>query len=113
LVQALRGAGKTEEQIATQIGERGVAVETLKRAFAHELATGKERIHAICMMGIVNAMLRGEAWACCFYAKTQMGFREKSDVNLTGAVKHEHSNIERLAAELDLIAARTGKTPVS
>jgi hypothetical protein len=28
-------------------------------------------------MGIVKAMLAGEAWALCFVAKTQLGWREK------------------------------------
>lgn len=94
LVLALRGTGLTEEQIASQIGPRGVAVETMKKAFQHELDTGKAKIDGICVTGIVKAMQAGEAWALCFYAKCRMQWRERTAIEVTGPdggpVQSEH-----------------------
>ena len=112
LVLALRGAGFSHEDIAGQLRPGGVSVDTLTRHFPHELATGIAKINGIAVTNLVQAMQRGEAWAICFWMKTRMGWREKSDVNVNATVRHENSNLEDLAAELDRIAARTGAAAV-
>lgn len=77
LVSILAGIFKHED-IASQIGPRGIDPKTLRQHFPHELEAGKSRVDALCAQGIVKAMQAGEAWALCFYAKTRMGWRERS-----------------------------------
>jgi len=56
---------------------RGINRETLVKYFAEELASGKARIDAICIQGLVQKMQAADLGALCFYAKTRMGWREK------------------------------------
>ena len=103
----------SQDDIARLIGDKGIHVDTLREHFAHELAVGRPRADALCCNGLMRKMQAGDLGAICFYAKTRMGWREKSDVNLTGNVKHEHSNLTELRAELDRIASRSGAGTVS
>jgi hypothetical protein len=76
-VLVMSACGKTQNQIAPVIGD-GLTDDTLRQHFARELAIAKDKLDGICMTGIAKAMQTGEAWALCFYAKTRMGWREKS-----------------------------------
>jgi hypothetical protein len=79
MVSVMAAVGVTHENIATIIGPRGITVKTLRKHFTHELTIGKTKLDGICVSGIARAMQSGQAWALCFWAKTRMGWREKSD----------------------------------
>ena len=113
LVLALRGAGFSHEDIAGQLRPGGVSADTLTRHFPHELATGVAKINGIAVTNLVKAMQNGEAWAICFWMKTRMGWREKSDTNLRfvdeeGKDRDLSTAKQELIAEVARIAARTG-----
>jgi len=47
----------------------------------------REELKDICEVSIFKAMAAGEAWACCFFAKTQMrdrGYIERQEVSTSG-----------------------------
>lgn len=69
--------GFTHAEVALCIGARGISEPTLRKHFEYELTAGVARINALCTRGIVGAMMKGQAWALCFWAKTRMGWREK------------------------------------
>ena len=85
-VLVMTAAGIKQEDIAACIGSRGIDAKTLRKHFAHELSIGVAKVNALCSQGIVKAMQSGEAWALCFWAKTRMGWREKST--------HEHQMLD-------------------
>jgi hypothetical protein len=109
LVKALKATGKTHEQIASVIHD-GIDTKTLEKHFALELKTAKTFLDGLATSKIVEAMQRGEAWALCFYAKTQMGWREKADVNLSGTVKLTTDVYEAFERDVARIAERNGTT---
>lgn len=74
----------SQDDIARLVGEKGVSVDCLRDHFQHELAVGKARTDAICCNGLIRKMQSGDLGAICFYAKTRMGWREKSEMALTG-----------------------------
>ena len=77
LVTALAGM-LSHEDIASLIGPPGgIHLSTLKKYFPDELASGRARVDAICIQGLVRKMQSGDLGALCFYAKTRMGWREK------------------------------------
>lgn len=77
IVVAMSASGKTQEQIGPCIG-KGLSDDTLRKHFPRELAIAKDSLDGICVTGIAKAMKKGHSWALCFYAKTRMGWREKS-----------------------------------
>ena len=112
-VMVMAGCGKTQEQIARVIGPRGIAEDTLRKHFAHELSVGRDRLDGICTTGIAKAMQNGEAWALCFYAKTRMGWREKSDILVAGSLDVHDSSKQHLAAAIDSLVAGMAAQTVS
>lgn len=76
-VLVMSACGKTQDQIGPCIAD-GLSDDTLRKHFKRELAIAKDKLDGICMTGIAKSMQAGEAWALCFYAKTRMGWREKS-----------------------------------
>lgn len=74
----MTAAGIKQDEIAACIGKEGLSDATLRKYFARELKIGVSQVHGLCVAGIVRAMQKGQAWALCFYAKTRMGWREKS-----------------------------------
>jgi hypothetical protein len=81
MVSVMAAVGVTHENIASIISPKGIAVNTLRRHFRHELAVGRTKLDGICISGIARAMQAGQARALCFWAKTRIGWREKSDLN--------------------------------
>ena len=79
MVSVMAAVGVPHENIASIIGPKGIAVKTLRKHFAHELEIGKTKLDGICVSGIARAMQSGQAWALCFWAKTRMGWRERSE----------------------------------
>ena len=82
----MMAAGIKQEDIASCIGVKGIDPKTLRKHFAHELSIGAAKVNALCSQGIVRAMQNGEPWSLCFWAKTRMGWREKS--------AHEHQMLD-------------------
>jgi hypothetical protein len=74
-VLVMTAAGITQADIAPCLG---ISPKTLRANFRVELRIGVAKINGLCAQGIVKAIQKGEAWACCFWAKTRMGWREKS-----------------------------------
>ena len=98
MVSVMAAVGVPHENIASIIGPKGIAVKTLRRHFAHELAIGKAKLDGICVSGIARAMQAGQAWALCFWAKTRMGWREKAP---EGEIQNDNGLKELAAAIRD------------
>lgn len=77
-VMVMTAAGVKQEDIAPCLGQKGIDPKTLRKHFSHELAIGVAKVNGLCSQGIVRAMQAGEGWALCFWAKTRMGWRERS-----------------------------------
>jgi hypothetical protein len=77
-VMVMTAAGIKQEDIAPCIGTKGIDPKTLRKHFRHELRISVAKVNGLCSQGIVRAMQAGEGWALCFWAKTRMGWREKS-----------------------------------
>jgi hypothetical protein len=58
----------------------GVSEATLYRHFEHELKNGRAEIHAAIGKGIAAMALAGDKTMMIFYAKAQMGWRERTSV---------------------------------
>jgi hypothetical protein len=71
----------TLEQISVGMG---IPERTLSRHFAQELATGKLRVHAEIAAAIVAAARKGDKTMRIFYAKSQLGWRERTSVSFEG-----------------------------
>jgi hypothetical protein len=85
-VLVMTAAGMRQEDIAPCIGETGIDPKTLRKHFRRELEIGVAKINGLCSQAIVRGIQRGEAWAACFWAKTRMGWRERST--------HEHQMLD-------------------
>jgi hypothetical protein len=85
-VLVMTAAGIKQEDVALCIGAKGIDPKTLRQHFRRELAIGVAKINGLCSQGIVRAMQNGEPWSLCFWAKTRMGWREKS--------AHEHQMLD-------------------
>jgi hypothetical protein len=60
----------------------GVSEATLYRHFEHELKNGRAEIHAAIGKGIAAMALAGDKTMMIFFAKTQMGWRDRAIVGL-------------------------------
>lgn len=80
-VTVMVACGVKHEDIALCLGTAGIDDKTLRLHFRRELDIGIAKVNALCGQGIVRAMQAGEAWALCFWAKTRMGWREKSPLD--------------------------------
>jgi hypothetical protein len=69
--------GTPHDVIARAIG---VSERTLYRHFEHELKNGKAEIHAAIGRSITAMALAGDKTMMIFYAKAQMGWRERTSV---------------------------------
>lgn len=74
--------GTPHEVIARAIG---VSEATLYRHFEHELKNGKAEIHATIGKNITAMALSGDKTMMIFYAKAQMGWRERASIGYEDA----------------------------
>lgn len=81
-VEALVVCGIPEDHIARVLG---IVPNTLKAHYREILDTAVERVHGLAVGKLIAAMVRGEAWAICFYLKTRAGWRETNRTEHTGA----------------------------
>lgn len=81
-------AGTPDELIARVVTNpktgRSITKKTLYVAFRDELDLGKIEVDKLAVGKLVGAIQRGEAWAICFYMKTQMNWSEKQRQEVTG-----------------------------
>jgi hypothetical protein len=74
-VACMASVGTPHEVIARAFA---ISENTLRRHFARELAHGREDIHAAIGKNITALALGGDKAAMFFFAKCQMGWRERS-----------------------------------
>lgn len=88
LVGSMAAVGITHEQIALVIRD-GIDADTLKKHFKDVLRTSKVKAHAKIGAEIYTRAIQGDTTLLIFYAKTQMGWKEGIDLNLSGEVGGE------------------------
>ena len=76
-VACMVSVGTPHDVIARAIG---ISEPTLYRHFEHELKNGKAEIHAAIGKSITAMALAGDKTMMIFYAKAQMGWRERTGV---------------------------------
>jgi hypothetical protein len=83
-VEAMSGYGVPIEQIAA-VTMGGIGVEALYNHFREELVAGKAKINAKVGQTLAQKALAGDTSAMIFWAKARMGFKEKVELEHTGA----------------------------
>ena len=76
-VACMVSVGTPHDVIARALG---ISQATLYRHFEHELKDGKSEIHAAIGKGITAMALAGDKTMMIFYAKAQMGWRDRTSV---------------------------------
>jgi len=83
-VEALAGVGLPQEQIAALLRE-GVCVDVVRDNFMHELKAGKAKASAKIGQTLFNRAIGGETAALIWWTKSQMGWKEKRDIDITSS----------------------------
>lgn len=83
IVALAKACGHTDEQIRFCVNAPyGLALNTMKAHFAHELEHGSDRVNLQVAANLLRIATKGgekaAVTACIFWAKTRMGFSEKS-----------------------------------
>lgn len=81
-VEAMSGFGVPHESIAVLIRD-GIDAETLKKHFKSELARGKAKAFSKIGQTLFQKAVDGDTTSLIFWAKTQMGFKETNNVNVS------------------------------
>jgi len=81
-VRKFAGYGMSQERLAKRMG---CSVETLVKNFEKELREGVDDCLSTAVSALFGNIRNGDTGAICFYLKTQHQWREKSQVELTGA----------------------------
>ncbi len=105
-VQNLAACGVSHVEIARCLGTEGIDPHTLYKYFREELDTSLTKVKALAMSKVVMAMQAGEPWAVCFFLKCRAGWRERSEVELSGTVEMNVNGAEQLKARIDSLIAR-------
>ena len=85
--------GIPHEGIALCIGDNGIDDKTMRKHFAEELKTAKIKANAKIGGSIFNAAIGGNMTAASLWAKTQMGWKEKSEIEHSGDLNWSIQNI--------------------
>jgi len=83
-VEALAGVGLPHDQIAALLRD-GVCVDVVRDNFAHELKAGKAKASAKIGQTLFNRAIGGETAALIWWTKSQMGWKEKRDLDVTSS----------------------------
>jgi len=78
-VKNMAACGFSQESIARCIDRgdgEGIHPDTLRTHFRRELETSADLANARVGSVIYQQAIEGQGWACCFWAKTRMGWRE-------------------------------------
>lgn len=83
-VEAMSGYGVPIEQIAA-VTMGGIGLEALYNHFREELVAGKAKINAKVGQTLAQKALSGDTAAMIWWSKSRMGFREKVELEHSGA----------------------------
>ena len=83
-VEAMSGYGVPIEQIAA-VTMGGIGLEALYNHFREELVAGKAKINAKIGQTLAQKALGGDTAAMIWWSKSRMGFREKVELEHSGA----------------------------
>ncbi len=83
-VEALAGVGLPHDQIGALLRD-GVCVDVVRDNFAHELKAGKAKASAKIGQTLFNRAIGGETAALIWWTKSQMGWKEKRDIDITSS----------------------------
>ena len=81
-VEALAGVGLPHDQIAALLRD-GVCVDVVRDNFAHELKAGKAKASAKIGQTLFNRAIGGETAALIWWTKSQMGWKEKRELDIS------------------------------
>tara|TARA_R110000751_G_scaffold138645_1_gene242260 strand:- start:108 stop:497 length:390 start_codon:yes stop_codon:yes gene_type:complete len=99
LVEQMCAVGIPQESICLVVRD-GIDDKTLRKHFRRELDTAKIKANAKVGGALFNKIMNGDTAAGIFWAKTQMGWKEKSQIEL----EHKGNvnfNIEIIGVEPD------------
>ena len=83
-VEALAGVGLPHDQIGALLRD-GVCVDVVRDNFAKELKAGKAKASAKIGQTLFNRAIGGETAALIWWTKSQMGWKEKRDLDVTSS----------------------------
>ena len=83
-VEALAGVGLPHDQIGALLRD-GVCVDVVRDNFAHELKACKAKASAKIGQTLFNRAIGGETAALIWWTKSQMGWKEKRDIDITSS----------------------------
>lgn len=83
-VEAMAGVGLPHDQIAALLRD-GVCVDVVRDNFAHELKAGKAKASAKIGQTLFNRAIGGETAALIWWTKSQMGWKEKRELDVTSS----------------------------
>lgn len=81
-VEALAGVGLPHDQIGALLRD-GVCVDVVRDNFAHELKAGKAKASAKIGQTLFNRAIGGETAALIWWTKSQMGWKEKRELDIS------------------------------
>ena len=81
-VEALAGVGLPHDQIAALLRD-GVCVDVVRDNFARELKAGKAKASAKIGQTLFNRAIGGETAALIWWTKSQMGWKEKRELDIS------------------------------
>ena len=85
LVEQMTAVGIPQESVCLMVRD-GIDDKTLRKHFRRELDTAKIKANAKIGGSLFNKAIGGDTTAAIFWAKTQMGWKEQTDVNHTGGL---------------------------
>lgn len=80
-IRVMLAIGMPQERVA---GILRMSLETLHTHYKDELEYGKETLNALVGGKIIEAVKRGEQWACTLWAARRMGWKETTATELAG-----------------------------
>ena len=83
-VEAMAGVGLPHDQIGALVRD-GVCTDVIRQYFAKELKAGKAKASAKIGQTLFNRAIGGETAALIWWTKSQMGWKEKRDIDVTSS----------------------------
>ena len=83
-VEAMAGVGLPHDQIGALVRD-GVCTDVIRQYFAKELKAGKAKASAKIGQTLFNRAIGGETAALIWWTKSQMGWKEKRDLDVTSS----------------------------
>ena len=81
-VEALAGVGLPHDQIGSLVRD-GVCTDVIRQYFAKELKAGKAKASAKIGQTLFNRAIGGETAALIWWTKSQMGWKEKRELDIS------------------------------